>query len=143
MMPEILHEIEIDAPPDTVFRAITTEAGFMEWWTLDVETTAVTGSIATFGFYDRSTVFRMRIEELVQDKLVRWTCLGDVEEWADTALLFELSEYEGGGTVLRFSHTGWPSVSGFFRQCNTTWGALMYRLRDFCEGKTPGALFPG
>ncbi len=142
-MPEILHEIEIDARPDAVFRALTTEAGFMEWWTLDVETTAEAGSVATFGFYDRSTVFRMRIDELIPDRLIRWTCLGDVEEWTGTSLVFELSEYEGGGTVVRFSHTGWRSVTGFFRQCNTTWGALMYRLRDYCEGKNPGALFPG
>jgi uncharacterized protein YndB with AHSA1/START domain len=120
-MPEILHEIDIDAPAEAVFRAITTEAGFMEWWTLDVETTPAEGGIATFGFYERSTVFRMRI----------------------TSLLFELKEDEGGGTVLQFSHTGWRSVTGYFRQCNTTWGALMYRLRDYCEGKTPGAFFPG
>jgi len=142
-MAEMLHEIDIDAAPEMVFRALTTEAGLMEWWTLDVEMTAAQGSVATFGFYDRSTVFRMRVDELVKDKLVRWTCLGDSEEWVGTSLLFELGKDEGGGTALRFSHTGWRSVTGFFRQCNTTWGALMYRLRDYCEGKNPGAFFPG
>lgn len=142
-MAEILHEIEIEARPDAVFRALTTEAGLMEWWTLDVEMTAVEGSVAVFGFYDRSTVFRMRIDELVQDRLVRWTCVGDVEEWTGTSLLFELAEDESGGTVVTFSHTGWKSATRFYRQCNTTWGALMYRLRDYCEGKNTGALFPG
>ncbi len=142
-MAEILHEIEIDASPETVFHALTTDAGLMEWWTLDVEMPAAEGSIAVFGFYDRSTVFRMRIEELMEDRLVRWTCIGDVEEWTGTSLLFELAEDEGGGTVLTFSHSGWKSLTRFYRQCNTTWGALMYRLRDYCEGKNPGALFPG
>jgi uncharacterized protein YndB with AHSA1/START domain len=142
-MADILHEIEIKAPAETVFRAITTDAGLMEWWTLDVDATPAQGSVATFGFYDRSTVFRMRVDELVQGRLVHWTCLGDVDEWVGTELLFEIGETEGGGALLKFSHTGWSSETDLYRQCNTTWGALMYRLRDYCEGKLPGALFPG
>ena len=33
---------------------------------------------------------------------------------------------------------GWRSTEGYFAVCNSTWGELMYRLKDYVEGKRPG-----
>jgi uncharacterized protein YndB with AHSA1/START domain len=139
-MAEMLHEIQIEAFPDKVFKALTTEEGLKSWWTADTEAKPRVGGVAVFGFFNRSIVFKMRIDRLEPDKLIKWTCEGDWEEWIGTKLQFDL-ELGDGGTLVRFSHSGWRSTEGVFAKCNTTWGALMVRLKDYCEGKTPGPFF--
>jgi hypothetical protein len=84
----------------------------------------------------------MKITELSPNERVVWHCIGDVPEWKGTELTWEL-EQTGEGTVLRFRHAKWKSTGGMFALCNSTWGALMYRLRDWAEGGQPGPLFKG
>jgi hypothetical protein len=74
----------------------------------------------------------MRIEELVPPVAVAWACVGDEEEWTGTRLAWEIEPLERV-TRLRFAHGGWRSTSGWFAACNTTWGLLLHRLRDWCE----------
>jgi hypothetical protein len=35
-------------------------------------------------------------------------------------------------------HGGWRSANDFFAICNSSWGELMYRLKNYLEGKNPG-----
>lgn len=135
-MSDILHWIRLDAPPERVFEAVTTEEGLSSWWTHDVEAEPVEGSTAIFGFKDRSVVFRMRVEELRPPELVRWTCQGDFDEWRGTQLEFRIKPRDDGGCELTFTHAGWESTHGAFRQCNTDWGRLMYHLKDYVEGRS-------
>jgi hypothetical protein len=95
-----------------------------------------------FGFGNRASVFRMRVDRLVPAQRVVWTCLGDVPEWKGTRLRFELTAH-GAGTTLRFTHAGWRSTRGYFATCNSTWGELMHRLKAHVEGKKPGPHFSG
>lgn len=135
-MSDILHWIRVDAPPRRVFDAVTTEDGLSSWWTADVEAEPVEGSTAVFGFNDRAVVFRMRIDKLSPPELVRWTCLGDFDEWTGTRLEFRIRPHDDGGSEVTFTHSGWKSTEGFFRQCNTDWGRLMYHLKDSVEGRS-------
>lgn len=32
-------------------------------------------------------------------------------------------------------------ASGYFAACNSTWDILVYRLKDYAEGKAPGPYF--
>ncbi len=139
-MANMRHEVEIDAPPEKVFEAITTQAGLRGWWTADSMAEPRVGSVAVFGFYNRRLLFRMRIEKLTPGKKVVWTCLGENDEWKGTRLIWQISQKEGA-TVLRFVHGDWRSTSGYFAYCNSTWGMLMYRLKDYAEGKAPGPYY--
>jgi hypothetical protein len=87
-----------------------------------------------------STVFRMRVDELTYPQRVTWTCLGEVDEWTNTRLAWELTDV-GGETDVQFTHAGWKSAAGTLPLYNTTWGALLYRLRAHCTGKHFGPLF--
>ena len=136
-MPEIKHQIPITAAPEKVYAALVTQAGLRGWWTADTHTDGKVGGKAEFGFDNRAMVFRMRIEKLDPDKSVVWSCSGDHPEWKDTILTWHLTG-EGNGTILRFTHSNWKSFSDFCAMCNTTWGELMYRLKDYVEGKNPG-----
>ena len=140
-MAEMLHEIQIDATPDKVFGALTTEEGLKGWWTADSKAEPRVGTLATFGFYKRKLIFKMRVVELVSGKLVRWHCEGDWEEWIGTKLRFDLERHGEKGTLVRFNHAGWLSTRGVFSTCNTTWGALMVLLKKYSEGMNPGPYF--
>jgi len=140
-MTDILHSITIEAPPEKIFEALTTQEGLQGWWTADTEAKPEVGSQAVFGFFNRSTVFRMRIDELTPPKRVKWSCEGEIDEWIDTELQFDLNLQEEGGTLVCFRHGGWRTTDGIYAQCNTTWGTLMFRLKDYAEGKNPGPLF--
>jgi uncharacterized protein YndB with AHSA1/START domain len=136
-MAEIKHQINIQATPEKVYAALATQNGLRSWWTADTKADEKTGGKAEFGFDKRGMVFRMNIDKLDPGKGVVWSCHGDHPEWNGTVLTWALSP-EGGGTTLRFAQRNWKSVSDFCATCNSTWGELMYRLKDYVEGRNPG-----
>ena len=91
MPADLIHRIGITAPAETIYRAITTEEGIRAWWTTGVQMDASAGGRAVFGFFDRSTVFEMRIEQLTPPSLVRWQCTGGSSpDWVGTTQEFIL-----------------------------------------------------
>jgi uncharacterized protein YndB with AHSA1/START domain len=134
---ELKHQIAIKSTPEKVYAALTTEAGFRHWWTADAKAEEKVAGKAEFGFDKRATVFRMKIEKLNPGKDVVWSCNGDNPEWAGTTLTWSISS-ENGMSVVRFTHSGWKSASELYAICNSSWGELMHRLRDYVEGKNPG-----
>ncbi len=136
-MAEIKHQIPIDASPDRVYAALATPAGLRGWWTADVRADETVGGKAEFGFDRRQILFRMEIEKLDPGKSVVWSCHGDHPEWDGTALTWNIAR-EDGATILRFTHSGWKSISDFCATCNSSWGELMYRLKAYVEGRNPG-----
>ncbi len=136
-MPDLMHQIPIEAPPDKVYAALATQDGLRGWWTADTVAGSRVGGRAEFGFDRRSVVFRMTIEELEPGQRVVWSCHGDHDEWRGTRLTWEMLP-QGGNTLLKFTHAGWREASDFFATCNSTWGELMYRLKNYVEGRNPG-----
>jgi uncharacterized protein YndB with AHSA1/START domain len=136
-MAELKHQIAIKSTPERVYSALTTQSGLSQWWTSDAKTEQKVGGNAEFGFDKRATVFRMKIEKQNPGKDVVWSCHGDNPEWSGTLLTWSIS-HENGTSVVRFTHSGWKSASELYAICNTTWGELMHRLRDYLEGKNPG-----
>jgi len=142
-MTEILHRIEIAAPPARLFEAITTKRGFEGWWTDDVVAEPRLGSVAKFGFFGHGIVFDMRIDALTPPHRVHWTCLAGPEDWVGTEIEFRLTPEDDGGTRLDFTHGKWRRLDGHYPSSNTTWGHLMHRLKAYAEGKSPGPYFVG
>jgi uncharacterized protein YndB with AHSA1/START domain len=139
-MAELKHQISIRTTPEKVYAALTTQAGLRSWWTADANTEERIGGRAEFGFDRRRTVFRMKIEKLEPEKTVILTCHGDQPEWVGTTLTWDIAAQEGM-TVLRFTHNGWSSVTEMYAICNSSWGELTYRLKNYLEGKNPGPLW--
>jgi len=136
-MAELKHQIGIQATPDKVFSALATQAGLRGWWTVDTTADEKAGGKAEFGFDRRGMVFRMTIDKLEAGKRVVWSCHGDQPEWNGTVLTWELSP-AGDGTTLRFTQSGWKGATEMYAMCNSTWGELMYRLKEYVEGRNPG-----
>jgi hypothetical protein len=43
--------------------------------------------------------------------------------------------------LLDFLHANWQDPTPYFVSCNTTWGALMFRLKNAAEGRVAGPMF--
>lgn len=141
-MPDSLHEIHIQADPEEVFSAWTTAGGLSSWWTANSN---VADGRYVFVFDGGNVEFHFHADEEVAGKKVRWTGVAAdkmPDEWVGTRIVVDLQP-DDGGTRMLFGHEGWKSGAGAYRICNTTWGELVYRLRDHCEGSGRGPLFPG
>ena len=136
-MAELRHQIPIEAPAQRVYDAVGTQAGMRGWWTADTRMDEKPGGRAEFGFEQRQMIFRMTIEELEPGRRVVMRCSGDHPDWSGTTLTWEIAAQDGG-SVLRFTHGGWKSTGDYYASCNSTWGELMYRLKDYVEGRKPG-----
>ncbi|MGB6393071.1 MAG: SRPBCC domain-containing protein [Candidatus Acidiferrales bacterium] len=147
-MPEIRHAISIEAALAEVFPLISTGEGFTKWWAADVvavpqsaetDSTQSTHGTIDIGFYNRKSVYRVELTRLSPPRQADWVCISG-NEWTGTRLAFALKE-NNPGTLLLFTHSGWAAESDYFVSCNTTWGGLLFRLKNIAEGKTPGPLF--
>ena len=56
-MADILHKIDIDATPDEVYSAVSSNQGLKSWWTTDVSENSKKGCVPNFGFYNHSFTF--------------------------------------------------------------------------------------
>ena len=135
-MPDIKHSVPIAAQPGVVYPLVATAKGFLQWWAEDVNGNQ---AIVELGFFNRTTVYRVRLKINSAPMHAEWACESG-DEWNGTVLSFRL-EPAKPGTLLRFAHAGWRSETDYFTACNTTWGELMYRLKAAAEGKNPGPLF--
>jgi uncharacterized protein YndB with AHSA1/START domain len=134
MATELIHRIEIAAPVEKIYRALTTEEGIKGWWTTDVKLEDKAGGKAIFGFMKHSVEFQMRIEELKPPSLVRWKCEGGKSpDWIGTTQEFVLEPRTDGEVWLKFCHGGWKSGGDHCYHCNTTWGHLLVCLKDYAE----------
>src|ERR1700682_2059577 len=135
-MPDIVHAIQISAPADAVYSLASTAAGLAKWWAADV---SEPDGVVRLGFFNRQTIYRLRQQASHPPDRIEWLCETG-QEWSGTRLLFHM-EPRGQGTFLRFTHAGWQSPTDYFVSRNTTWGQLMFRLKDASAGKSTGPLF--
>lgn len=135
-MADIKHAIRIAAAPEKVYALAGTPNGLREWWAADV--TDADGAVE-LGFFNRNTVYRLRLQTDEPPVHADWLCETG-KEWSGTHITFQL-EGRDNATILRFTHGGWQSETEYFRDCNTTWGELMFRLKSAAEGKPRGPLF--
>jgi len=137
-MADLNHVVPINASPDGVYAAVATQAGMRSWWTADTQMDARVGGKAEFAFNNRGIIFRMTIKELEPGRCVVMSCHGDPDDWNGTTLRWDIFANDGGGSTLKFVHSGWREMTDFCASCNTMWGNLMFRLKDSLEGNSRG-----
>lgn len=125
-MPDILHRVGVNAPPEKVFAALSTLEGVRGWWVSTAKGSAGAGDTIDFGFCD------MRVESARPPALVRWRCVRGPEEWMGTEVSFQL-EWKDGQTFVLFKHSGWKEPVEFMHHCSTKWATFLLSLRELVE----------
>ena len=141
MAAPLVHQVNVKATPETIYRAISTAGGLQAFWTSDSKAEPKVGSIASFGFGGPTQ--RMRIDELVPGKRVKWTGLNDFPNWDKTTVSWDIAAAEKGETSVTFRHADWPaSVSqDDLGSINYTWALVVERLKQYAESGKPNPLF--
>ena len=129
-MSDILHEIHIKAPAESVYSALATVPGLASWWTTTTLGESKVGGALEFHFGKHA--IGMRVDELEPGKRVAWQCTRETSDWLGTRFTFDLTE-EGGRTTLVFGHRAWKEANAFFAHCSMKWATFLLSLRDYVE----------
>ena len=132
-------EIELAAPPLRVYEAIAKADGVRAWWT-DGRIAEEVGETSRLEF-GTSGWTELRIERLVPEREVVWTCVAQdidnfdpTDEWVGTTLSFRLTPLDGGRrTRLDFAHEGLAGL-GCEEMCSRGWSHYIgVSLRELVE----------
>ena len=135
----INHRVGIEGSPETIYKALTTNDGLIQWWTNDITGAGDVGSIIKFRFNGGGPDFA--VTELIPNKTVRWKHSGDVPEpWMGTEILFEL-QTDDKQTFVRFTHSNWNESTDFMAHCSTKWAVFLLSLKEAVE-TNQGRPFP-
>ncbi len=140
-MPDIVFQMDIEAPQARVADAISSQSGIRGWWTESAEVPEGDSGVMTLGFAMAPAPFELRVDERSEDA-VRWASIGAFPpHWAGTEIRWQLAAAEGGTTV-SFRHAGWPSDDGMFGPTAFTWGQLMLSLKGYVESGSTDLRLP-
>jgi uncharacterized protein YndB with AHSA1/START domain len=140
-------EIDLAAPPGKVYEAIARAEGVTSWWT-DGTFAEEVGGIGRLTFGAGWT--ELRVEKLVPDREVEWSCVGQsiehfdpTDEWVGTRISFLLEPLDDGArTHLDFTHHGLAGL-GCEDLCTRGWDHyIRTSLRGLVE-TGEGAAGPG
>jgi uncharacterized protein YndB with AHSA1/START domain len=130
-MPDIMHLLKINAPPERVYAALTTADGIRNWWTREAALDATTGM---FSFYGGRVVTRVSVETLEPPHRVGWRTTASTAPggWENTTITFDLRA-EDGGAVLRFAHRGFAEENDGYARVTTGWAYFLISLKQYLE----------
>jgi len=125
-MPDILHRVGINVPPEKVFQALTSLEGLRGWWVSDTSGDPKLGGTIDFQFC------KMKVLAAEPGKRVLWQCVEGPEEWVGTKVQFDLV-WKEGQTFILFKHADWKEPVEFMHHCSTKWATFLLSLRDLLE----------
>ena len=131
-MKTIIHTVRIHAPPQQVYRALTTDDGVTGWWSTKAR---IEGSVIHFTFHGDFHP-QMQQSELQEDRLVAWRCIAGHANWQDNTFRFVLGDVDGE-TSLRFVQEYAQELDDdTYGTYNFNWGYYLNSLKQFCETGT-------
>jgi uncharacterized protein YndB with AHSA1/START domain len=142
-MPNILHRLSIDAPPERVHQLAATREGIQRWWTGRpvAGDDQVGGQLSVYFGDAAQPAASFEVVECSPEQIV-WRCVGGPDDWIKTRITFALKHRAKGGTTLMFSHEGWQRENEFMNGCSTNWASYLMSLKSGAEGHGFNA-YPG
>ncbi|MBI1201428.1 MAG: SRPBCC domain-containing protein [Rhodopseudomonas sp.] len=129
-MPDIMHSLKIDAPPETVFQAIATADGIRHWWTGDAALEPRLGGAGTFGFFGRRFVATVEIVTFGPLSTMTWRVSNAA--WPGDTIEFDLVAQDRH-TRLNFAHRGFAQADQRYASATTRWGFYLFSLKQYLE----------
>ena len=131
------HAIKIAASRRNVFQALA-DAGKMAAWHLGgIEGEIAVGS--TLYLNPKPGLrFGWTTDEIVTNERLRQICVEGPGSSVGKILTVTLSDAGKDGTLLKLTEGGWPDSDANLPFCNTRWGEVLLRLKEYVE-KAPHA----
>ena len=132
--------IQIDAPADVVFDAITTTESLAAWWS-PVNGSGLAGGDLRFPMVAGQPPLLIHVDEATRPRTVRWAVVECtfMEDWVGTRPTFTITPLEGDACELTFEHVGLDDELECKDMCSRSWDHFVRTsLRELAEGG-PGA----
>jgi hypothetical protein len=125
----VLMQFDIDADPETVRKALTTQDGIRAWWT--THTDLDDGRLET-SFPDTTQPFEFTVRN--GDDRIEWVTGGFPPWWANTTIRFDVGPRpDGPGTRLLFSHRDYEPDNPVIPIITPAWAQILLRLKGYAE----------
>ncbi|HLI18704.1 MAG TPA: SRPBCC domain-containing protein [Rhodanobacteraceae bacterium] len=132
-MAEIMHLLKIDAPRESVYRAIASVEGVRNWLSRDADFDSMMGNSGEIRFAGGTRILKILLEELKPTTRVAWNVLSAaMPNWAGTTVEFEM-DADGGDTMLHFKHQGFQQADDLFAMSATIWASFLISLKQYLE----------
>jgi uncharacterized protein YndB with AHSA1/START domain len=132
-MPDILHEVTIEAAPDKVFKALTESQGLESWWATRAIVEPKVGSTVQVVFGAGPVLNKLEVLTLEPDRKVEWIARqSNLPEWIDTHITWDLLPIENGTKII-FGHRGYASADGCLPMCSYQWAFYLTSLKNYLE----------
>ncbi len=140
-MARIALSTTINAEADQIVKVIDSAAGLAGFWTEDIDY-AGAGGVLKAGFAGNPAPFEFRVDE-VSPQRVQWTNIGGFPPFfAGTGVTWALMPApEGTGTVVLFTHDGWPDDDMPMPMIAYVWAQVLASLKAYIETGTGQPLY--
>jgi uncharacterized protein YndB with AHSA1/START domain len=126
------HAIKVAAPRPRVFKAIADIAEMKAWHLGAIEGAIAVGS--TFYLNPKPGLrFGWTTDEIVTNTRLRQTCVEGPGRSVGKTLVVALSDSDKANTLVTLSDSGWHNGDADLPFCNTRWGEVLLRLKEYVE----------
>ncbi|TPV94891.1 MAG: hypothetical protein B7733_12715 [Myxococcales bacterium FL481] len=136
-MEDLEYSFRTPASAASLFDAVSTEAGHRAWWAMDCDVGATVGAPCVMRFNKDGTLVTMkfRVDELVNNERVRWTCTdNDNPAWKGSTLTWHI-ESTGDERRLRLVHGGLALGGPPYEMTKAGWRRFLDSLQGYVEGR--------
>jgi uncharacterized protein YndB with AHSA1/START domain len=128
-------ELELGAPRERVFDALSTLAGVRGWWTALVSGNAELEGVLRLRFRGMAEHIDLRVTALQRPSDLEWTVLehSALEEWEGTRIQFRLSARGENACMLAFRHVGLSPALICYEDCEAGWDRFLDSLALLVE----------
>jgi uncharacterized protein YndB with AHSA1/START domain len=129
--------ITADAPPETVFAALTIPAHLAAWWAPATGHGAEGGELR-FDMHSPQGPLVIRVHSAEHPRVLVWNVLSCpfLPDWEGTTITFDLGRNDRGGCDLFFRHHGLTPQLDCYDTCRQGWNHFIPSLRQYVDTGT-------
>jgi len=130
-MPDIYHDVSINAEPKIVFAAVSDPQKLEDWWPLRCSGKPELGARYNF-FFEAAYDWYGEVSKCNPGQAFHIKMTQSDADWDPTTFGFDLEKVKEG-TLLRFFHKDWPATNHHFRHSAFCWAILLKGLKEYVE----------
>ena len=132
MTTTLRHAIKVAASRPHVFKALADAGEMAAWHVGHIEGKVAVGS--TFFLSPKSGLkFGWKTDEIVTNERLRQTCVEGPGSSVGKIVTVVLSDAGKDGTLVKLTDSGWIDGDASLPFCNTQWGEVLLRLKEYAE----------
>lgn len=127
----IHHDLEIKAPAQKIYEAVSAPEHLINWWPESCSGIPKTGEVYNFKFTEAYNWFGKVIRAIPNEAFHIKMTQSDAD-WNPTSFGFDLVSNQAK-VLVKFWHIDWPDCNAHFRRSSFCWAILLQGLKNYVE----------